>query len=73
MNNKQQKAFIGDMCDIIKAKLQKAVETTPDEWDGIELRWLMQDYVDERIAGRAKRDVKRRREYNNYMFVHVVY
>ncbi len=51
MLTKEEKIkFIEDILDIMRESLLKKVDKMPEEWDGYELRRLIADYAEEKIA-----------------------
>lgn len=51
MLTKEEKIkFIKDILDTMRESLLKKVDKMPEEWDGYELRRLIADYAEEKIA-----------------------
>jgi len=75
MTNQEQKQFIEELLDNTKKSLLKVVddERIPNEWDGIELRWLVQSYVNDQIVTKSMGSLKRKREFNNHLNVNYIY
>ena len=43
MNAKEKERFITDLCDSVKHELISKIDRMPENWDGYELRELLQD------------------------------
>lgn len=67
MKNKQ-KRFINEMIENVKQEILRRAESIPEEWDGIELRWLIRDHFN-LIAIEGVGSNKRKRDYNNEVLV----
>lgn len=51
MLTKEEKIkFIEDILDTMRESLLKKVDKMPEEWDGYEIRRLIADYAEEKIA-----------------------
>jgi len=65
MNKQEKKKFIKEYCKALQSSILADVSKMPDEWDGIELRWL--------IDMRTKSDTsltKRLANFNNDILIH---
>ena len=63
-----QKRFINELVDNVKKEL--LTKEIPEDWDGIELRWLIKDRFD-RCVIKNTGGRKRKMEYNNYVLVNL--
>ena len=68
MTENEKWVFIETLLEKVKAELLNKVETLPDEWDGIELRWLIRDAFD-RIVITSVGGRKRKRDYKNFILI----
>ena len=70
MNKKDMTIFIDELFKTVKANIMKKVDKYPDEWNGIELRWLIRDHFDLAVFG-GYRDKKQKRfkDYKNECLV----
>jgi len=60
--------FISTLVDAVKDKLIKAAPTLPDEWDGIELRWLIaEEFATVNFKPPADKRQKRYQDYKHYL------
>jgi hypothetical protein len=69
MNKREQIQFINDLIDDVKHKIfiQIVEDKLPENWDGIELRWLLASRFDASwVMPEAK---KRKRDFRNYVLV----
>lgn len=65
-----QSQFINEMCDSIKMDIIALTPKLPEEWDGVELRWLIADKFAECVFGNVgKRKGRRYLDYKNTMLV----
>ena len=67
MKREAQVLFVRDIIESIKRQILATIEDIPDEWDGIELRQYICDYICGSL--RVKMDKKRKRNYNNDVVV----
>ena len=69
MNAIQQKRFVRQLIDAVETNIVAAIDAgkTPDNWDGVELRW----YIAEKFADCVFGDFSKRRkaEYKNTVLV----
>ena len=69
MTEHEKANFVDEMLREIKLDLHKKIqETAPEEWDGIELRWLVADTA-ARWARFGMGDKRRRAAYKNSVLV----
>lgn len=69
MNSKEEQIeFVNELCKEIAKGIVNQIENgkVPAEWDGIELRWLVQEHAS---TNWGNKDKKRKREYNNIVIV----
>lgn len=66
MNSEEKQEFIKSLLHTMEADLLKMVPRMPEEWDGVELRWLIADAAAYH-AGFGNRE--RRAEYKNTIAV----
>ena len=60
--------FISTLVDVVKSKLLDAAPTLPDDWDGIELRWLIaEEFATVNFKPSIDKREKRYREYKNFL------
>lgn len=64
MKKKDQQRFICELCDSVKSTALKA--KLPEDWDGIELRWLLA-VLFERAAPVGTQYRKRLRQFKDYI------
>lgn len=84
MNAKDKRRFIRELCNRIRDEMISKVANMPEEWDGHELRALLEDFAKESnfgactsAAGRAmyqyrRTDRKRRKAYENECMVRAI-
>lgn len=66
MNAQQKRLFISDLMESIKQNMLSKVDSMPEEWDGIELRWYIADTAAEQAAMSSDYDRgDRRKAYRN--------
>ena len=72
MNRREQKKFINELIDNVKAEI--LMKAYPEEWDGIELRWLIAEKFNQAVLGRYndKRN-KRHKDFVNECIVNNYY
>ena len=71
MTRKDQKQFVENLCNSIKHEIQSKIdsEIIPENWDGVELRQLINEKTSrETYLDRNKRD-KRYKEYTNTVLI----
>lgn len=62
--------FVEDLISNVKEKVLSKIPNTPDEWDGLELRWLIRDHFNTVVWGDALDKRKSRyRQYQNETIV----
>ena len=66
MTKQEQYTFITELTNKVKKDLQKIVKYLPDEWDGVELRWLIRDYYTDVVIKNIGSSI-RKRNYNRYI------
>ena len=66
MDKEQKIAFVKSMLKSIGAEILEDIEKgkVPETWDGIELRWLIQDRAQSHYG-----DLRRKKEYTNTVIV----
>jgi hypothetical protein len=64
MNQHEKIIFINELFDKVKMDIINNIDKIPENWDGIELRWLIRDHMD-MIVSNCNED-KRDRRYKNY-------
>jgi len=71
MNKPDQITFVKDLLDSMKTTLIKQIVEgrIPEEWDGIELRWLIADNAKENSARFHNSNKRRGRAYTNAVIV----
>ncbi len=67
MTNKQKK-FIREMIENVRKEILKRAKDIPEEWNGVELRWLIKDHFNLVVIG-GMGSKKRKRDYNNEVIV----
>lgn len=65
LTNEEQQALLGELLDNIKESLLRHASEWPPEWDGYELRWLLEYVTTELFNGRIDRRCKRYQEFRN--------
>ncbi len=72
MDEEEKIDFIVSLLENVKDKLLLNITRYPDDWDGIELRWLISEYVEANVifgvTGHNKKS-KRYKEYRNTVLV----
>lgn len=71
MTLKEKEKFCEELIGYAKKKVMERLERTPESWDGIELRYFIEEvFADQCVFGhfRDKKN-KRYREYRNYVIV----
>ena len=68
MSSKEKIDFINALIDNVRKNILEKVNEYPEEWDGVELRWLIKDHFNLVVFGgyNDKRD-KRYKEYENHV------
>jgi len=69
MTTIEQKTFIIDLVENVKQELLKKVREYPDNWDGVELRWLIKDKFEEIVLEGFNKNSKRKKEYKNEVLI----
>ena len=66
MEKEDQKKIVSDLCNSIRDKILEKIDIKkiPKAWDGIELRWLLADNVNEEIYYNYKD--KRNKRYKEF-------
>jgi hypothetical protein len=67
MNQTEKREFIEQLIECVRKSVLSKIPEMPEEWDGYELRWYLQNKFQE-IAYRPS-TVQRRREYKNTVLV----
>ena len=62
-NAKDKKYFIRELCREVEKELVGKVNKMPEEWDGIELRWLIASKFSSCVMGDAKSYRSRKRKF----------
>ena len=70
MTKQEKKTFIKSIIKAAQDKIIAAIPTMPEEWEGVELRWLIEDAMT-LFADNARfgTDKKRRKSYENECMV----
>ena len=67
MTKQEQAQFIEDLMNGIRDDLLSKVDGFPEDWDGYELRLLVQNRCDDQILwGKVNRRTKRYQDYRKY-------
>jgi hypothetical protein len=68
MTKQEKIQFVKDLFSGMETRIIQNIENgnIPEEWDGIELRWLVSDIAEENTY---KGDKRRAKEYNNTVIV----
>jgi hypothetical protein len=61
MTSEEKQAFIEDLCNSLRDKVISDIPKMPNNWDGIELRWLLS----ERATSDFEDTTARKKEFNN--------
>ena len=72
MTKQEQIQFVIELCNNGLEELLKSIDQNkiPENWDGIELRWLVADKFDScQIIANTSSLKKRKSNYNNTVFV----
>ena len=64
MNKQEKEVFVMELINNVKDDVLKDVDKLPEDWDGIELRWLIKEHF-EQIVFHGYRD-KRKKRYQDY-------
>ena len=68
MNRKEQKIFINELIDNVKAEI--LMKSYPEHWDGIELRWLTRNrFADVVWGGFTDKRTRRYKDFVNECIV----
>jgi hypothetical protein len=65
MDKNGKAAFVKSILSSVESNLIKNLDKYPDEWDGVELRWLIVDHVAENVVFGSSCNKKGKR-YNDY-------
>jgi hypothetical protein len=70
MEKEEQKTFVTSLMSAMTKEIMDLIDNgkIPEEWDGIELRWLIRDKA-AGIVGKRIGTLTRRRDYNNRVLV----
>lgn len=68
MTKEEKQEFIETLCNDLKGFLLSKVDKIPEEWDGVEIRQLMEDAVTQQYNW-TKMPRARKRSYNNEVVV----
>lgn len=73
MNKEEQIEFVIQLTDNVKNEILQKINKNkiPENWDGIELRWLIADKFSDVVFGGFEKKNQRRRakEFNNYVLI----
>ncbi len=70
MTGKEQKKFVAELIDNVKVEIEAKLGKIPDDWDGIELRWLIRDSFSAVVfGGYTDRRSKRYKDYSNTVII----
>ena len=70
MTKQEQKGFLNDLINNVRAEILKTAEQIPEEWDGIELRWLIAEKFNGVVfSGWSDKRNGRYKNYANEMLV----
>lgn len=65
MTQNERKKLLRNLCNQIRDKLLKQSGEWPDNWDGVELRWLLKQAVDYEQVTFVNKKSKRWQEFKN--------
>jgi hypothetical protein len=66
MSKSQKEIFINDLMNSIKKDLLKNIDKYPESWDGIEIRWLIEEFCNGIVwKGVIDKRSKRYKDYRN--------
>ncbi|MDY6844511.1 MAG: hypothetical protein SVW57_10520 [Thermodesulfobacteriota bacterium] len=66
MDKKEQKQFIKELVKNVQEEIEAKIPNLPENWDGIELRWLVRDHFARVVFdGYEDKRGKRFRHYQN--------
>lgn len=67
MNQEDKIEFVTDLTNAVRDKIITQIQDgrLPEEWDGIELRWLLRGKFEAQVSSSVDR--KRKREFNNFV------
>lgn len=65
MTKQEKRRIVREMLAGLKASLMEAVDKSPTEWNGVELRQLMADYATEKYTVKHSLDGSRMKDYRN--------
>jgi hypothetical protein len=68
MTTKEKRVFINELIKNVKEEILSKVNTMPDDWEGIELRWYIADKFSDTIMNTMSSKA-RKLEYNNTIMV----
>ena len=70
MDKDSKLKFISDLCNDIKNDISSKVHKMPENWDGIELRWLIAEKCNSVVMGSYNGTKSRRyKDYKNEVLV----
>jgi len=69
MTQEEKKEFIRSMVQMVEDRLITATSIIPENWDGVELRWLIEGAFKIAVDGDRFGDKKRRRAFDNACMV----
>ena len=70
MNNQEKLEFIDSLIIRVKTELVKDIYKVPEEWDGIELRWLIRERFQKIVlGGQMDRRERRYKDYHNHVLI----
>jgi len=70
MNRKDQEKFVRDLIATVQKRILAKLPNVPEEWNGMELRWLIGEHFEKAAPYSAsKRQEKRYRAYYNETLV----
>ena len=70
MTQQEKEYFINQLIDNVKKRIIHKSLLFPEDWDGIELRWIVRDHFDLVVFGGYRdRRVKRFKDYENEVLV----
>lgn len=73
MNKERQKQLLSNFMDEVKSQLLDQADQWPEDWDGFELRWLVEQAILQEAPAHDRMGQKRWRDFKNEWTVKRLY
>ena len=71
MTNLEKERLVLELINNVQRDIGKELDQTPEEWDGVELRWFVRDHFSHVVfGGFTDMRSKRAKDYTNHCMIH---